>query len=70
MKNNEKAIAAFMANIGTITEQLAELQEYADNHMETSLEGVNWGHVGNTEKVISDLNNIMTFLGLRKETEV
>ena len=69
MKNNEKALAAFMEKIGNISEQLTELQEYVDNHMETSPKNVNWGDVGSAEKVIEDLNNIMAFLGLRKETE-
>ena len=69
MKNNEKALAAFIEKIGNISEQLTELQEYVDNHMETDPEDINWGDVGSAEKVVSDLNNIMIFLGLKEEAK-
>ena len=66
---NEKALANFIGNIGTITEQLAAIQAHMDNHMETNPEDINWGHVGSTGKIIEDLNNVMVFLGLKNEDE-
>jgi len=42
----QTALGRFIGQIGEINERLAELQEFADNHMEFHPDEINWGHVG------------------------
>ena len=58
---NEKALANFMGNIGTIAEQLATIQAHIDNYMDVSPEDIHWGHVGSAGKVI-DTNHALKTL--------
>ncbi|GHU48804.1 hypothetical protein FACS1894127_0250 [Clostridia bacterium] len=58
MANSEKALDAFMGKIATIHERLAELQEFADNHMEYDPEEVNWGHVGTAGYYLEQLTEL------------
>jgi len=44
--SKENALNKFIGQIGEISERLAELQEYTENHMNYSPEEINWGHVG------------------------
>ena len=45
MKNNEKALAAFVGEIEKAHYLLSKINEALDNHMEVSPEDINWGHV-------------------------
>ena len=70
MNSQEKALMTFMGQMEEIRGQLAEIQGYIDNHMNTCPDGINWGHVGSAGKMASDLNYIMVFLGLKEEEEL
>ena len=67
MKNNDEALGTFMGNVERIREQLAELQEYIDNHLCVYPEYVDWSTVGITENVINNLDEIIDFLLLGKD---
>ena len=58
MKNNDKALAAFMANISDIHERLDELKAYFDDHMETSPDDIHWGHVGDAGMFLERLTEL------------
>jgi len=64
MKNNEKAIDAFIGTLVGINDHLDSIQKYMEDHMGTSPDNINWGHVGSARKVYEELDNIMEFLGL------
>jgi hypothetical protein len=55
MKNNEKALFAFMEKVAEAKERLDELQRYVDDHMETSPDDVNWGDVGSAGYMVEKL---------------
>ncbi|MDR2533009.1 MAG: hypothetical protein LBC82_09245 [Oscillospiraceae bacterium] len=46
MEKHEKALDRFMEQISEFRERLAELQEFADEHMGYNPDDINWGHVG------------------------
>ena len=69
MKNNDKALVTFMDKIRNISEQLDELHEYINNCMNENPDDIHWGHVASAEKILSDIRNIMAFLGFREEAE-
>ncbi|MCL2829086.1 MAG: hypothetical protein FWD99_10190 [Oscillospiraceae bacterium] len=61
---NDKALSAFMTNMGEIQAHLAALSRYVDNHMEVLPHEVHWGHVGDTGRVLEVLAEIYQFLNL------
>jgi len=63
-KTNEKALNAFVGKIGEINESLEALRGYMGNHMECAPEEINWGHVGSASHVLSQLNELIDFLGI------
>lgn len=63
--NNEKALAAFVGTIGEIKEKLDVLNEYMDNHMDTSPEEINWGHVGSANHIRELLDGIIEFANIK-----
>jgi len=67
-KNNEKALAAFIGKIGEIHDRLELLRWYADNHMDCDPEEVHWGHVGSAHHALEQLNELIEFLGITKNT--
>ena len=69
MKNNDKALVNFMEKINSISEQLNDLHEYISNCMGENPDNIHWGHVANAEKILSDISNIMAFLGFREKAE-
>ena len=44
--SKETALGRFMEQIAEMNERLAELQEFADEHLGYSPDDINWGHVG------------------------
>ena len=67
MKNNEKALAAFMKALSESKAKLEALTEYAGNHMNYDPEEINWGHAGSAQHLNSLLNDIMISFGLAEE---
>lgn len=63
--NNEKALAAFVGTIGEIKEKLDVLNEYMDNHMDTSPEEINLGHVGSANHIRELLDGIIEFANIK-----
>ncbi|MCL2223582.1 MAG: hypothetical protein FWB96_01295 [Defluviitaleaceae bacterium] len=58
MKNNDQALAAFMAKIAEAKERIEELNAYADDHIGDSPEEINWGHVGSAGYFVEKLTEL------------
>ena len=62
MKNknaaNEKALGEFVGKIGEISERLAELKTFADDHMGYEPDSINWGHVGTAGYFLKQLTEL------------
>ena len=54
----KEALNRFIELIGEINERLAELQEYMNNHMDSSPEEVHWGHVGSASHFLEKLTEL------------
>lgn len=67
MKNNEKALTAFMKALAESKAKLEALNEYAENHMNYDADEINWGHAGSAQHLNSLLNEIMISFGLAEE---
>ena len=64
-----EAYGEFAKHWTTIKGQLEKIQNHVEYDMEPEPDQCNWGHVGSAEKVATDLNKIMAFLGLKEEDE-
>ena len=62
MKNNEKALAAFVGEIEKAHYLLSKINEALDNHMEVSPEDINWGQVGSAQHMVELLGEIAEFI--------
>jgi len=56
--SQEQALEKFMSQIGEINGKLAELQEFADEHMGYHPDDINWGHVGTAGWFLEKLTEI------------
>jgi uncharacterized phage infection (PIP) family protein YhgE len=63
----ETALSAYVAALAEMRETLALLLEHADDHLGTSPDDINWGHVGSAGYVNEQLRNITGFLGLTEQ---
>lgn len=67
MKNtgaNEKALDEFIGTVAAIEEKLEALKLHVENHMDTSPEEINWGHVGSAKHLLTLLKEASEFAGI------
>ena len=67
MRAHETALSAYIAAIAEMRETLRALLAYADDHLGTAPDDVNWGHVGSAGYVNEHLAEIAGFLGLGEQ---
>ena len=67
MKNNKKAMNAFVKDLTESKTKLEALTEYVENHMNYDADNINWGHAGNAAHLNSILGQIMASFGLAEE---
>ena len=56
--HQDAALDAFVGNLTEISAILARLQSAVDDHLGIAPENVNWGHVGDTAQIASQLREI------------
>lgn len=56
MKTQQTAIEKYMSLHAEIVEKLAALQEIAEDHFGDDSDSINWGHVGNLERIRDTLD--------------
>ena len=61
-KNNDAALASFIAGKAEIDALLARIQDASADHFGTEPEAVTWGHVGSLGFVTERLKEIAEFL--------
>ena len=64
---NEKALIAFMEAIQEISEELEDLKNYVDNHLDVAPEAVNWGNVGTARHLLELVREAGVSVGLKVE---
>ena len=64
---NEKALIAFMEAIQEISEELEDLKNYVDNHLDVAPEAVNWGNVGTARHLLELVREAGVSVGLEVE---
>jgi len=57
-RNNDKALAAFMARKAELDTMLTRLQALSDEHFETNPDEIRWGHVGDLADMSKNLHEI------------
>jgi hypothetical protein len=57
-RNNDKALAAFIARKAEIDTMLARLQGLSEGHFEANPDEINWGHVGELADMSKNLREI------------
>lgn len=60
-RNNDAALAAFIAKKAEIDAMLTRLQTFSDDHFGADPEKVNWGHLGSLEYQAHLLKQISDF---------
>jgi hypothetical protein len=55
MSNNDQALAHYMAKIGEIQLFVKHLKNLTDDHFYVNPDDVNWGHVGDMDRIIEHL---------------
>lgn len=65
MSSQEQALDAFLKNTSRNIELLQALLAHVEDHMGTSPDEVNWGHVGSAGKAREDLEALAQFLNLK-----
>jgi len=58
IRNNDKALAAFIARKGEIDNMLTRLQTLSEEHFNADPEDINWGHVGDLADMATKLREI------------
>jgi division protein CdvB (Snf7/Vps24/ESCRT-III family) len=58
IRNNDKALAAFMSRKGKIDTMLARLQTLSDEHYQASPDEIHWGHAGDLAGMAKNLREI------------
>ena len=61
------ALDAFLEHKATIDQELKMLKAMADDHFEVDPDGINWGHVGDLERIAQELQAINDRLYKRGE---
>jgi hypothetical protein len=56
------ALQRFMATVGEIQLTLAAIREAADNHFDTDPGDVTWGHVGDANRTLAGLKEILAVI--------
>ena len=56
--HQDAALDTFVGNLTEISAILARLQSAVDDHLGIAPESVNWGHVGDTAQIASQLREI------------
>lgn len=67
MKNtgaNEKALNEFVGTMAALEEKLDALKAHVENHMDTSPEEINWGHVGSAKHLLQLIKEASEFAGI------
>ena len=67
MKNtgvNEKALDEFCGTIAELEKKLDALKAHVENHMDTSPEEINWGHVGSAKHLLQLIKEASAFAGI------
>ena len=64
---HEKALEKFIGQIGEINDRLAELQNFADDHMGFNPDDINWGHVGTAGWLLEKLTELTDYAYKRGE---
>lgn len=57
-RNNDRAVAAFIARKAEIDDMLARLQTLSDEHFHTNPDDIHWGHVGDLADMATKLGEI------------
>ena len=58
MANQEKALDRFIVQISEIKERLAELQEFAEEHLHVCPDDVNWSNVATAGYYLEQLTEL------------
>jgi len=64
---NEKALGAFIAKIAEAQKLLEELQNFTDDHMGSSPDEINYGHVGSAGYLVEKLTELTDWAFQRGE---
>ncbi len=62
MENNEKALDQFLAIVGEIRTTLEAIQQAADDHFDLTPDEIHWGHVGDVQRTLSGLKDILAVI--------
>jgi len=62
--SEQKALKPFMDAIQNNLEMLSKLSKFMENHMDVSVDSVNYGDVGSAKEVSQRLDDIMQFLNI------
>lgn len=57
-RNNDKALAAFVARKAEVDTMLTRLQALSDEHFEANPDEIHWGHVGDLANMAKNLREI------------
>jgi len=58
MSTHEEMLSAFVSKVAEIQERLAELKEFADEHLGYNPDEIDWGHIGTAEGFLRDLTEL------------
>ncbi|MCK4413801.1 MAG: hypothetical protein KAY32_09670 [Candidatus Eisenbacteria sp.] len=58
----EKPLDRFVEAVCAIRDTLAQIQEAADNHFDLSPDEIHWGHVGDANRTLAGLKEILAVI--------
>jgi hypothetical protein len=61
-QSNEKALDRFLAIVGEIRTTLEAIREAADDHFDLTPDDIHWGHVGDVQRTLSGLKEILAVI--------
>ena len=61
-KTNEKALDEFMRSVAEIRTTLEAIEEANDEHYDLSPDEIHWGHVGDVQRTLDGLKEILAVI--------
>ena len=63
-QTNKQALDEFVGMMAALEEKLDALKLHVENHMDTSPEEINWGHVGSAKHLLQLIKEASEFAGI------
>lgn len=67
MNPKPTALDAYLAKTAAIQAKLAQLQQIADDHFGHNPDAIHWGHIGDLDRAVAGLDEVLAVFGSEQQ---